>query len=32
MLSAVFNVVTAGVIVFVLVLFFLLTLLYKKLS
>jgi zinc transport system permease protein len=32
MLSAVFNVVTAGVIVFVLVLFFLLTLLYKKLA
>lgn len=32
MLSAVFNVVTAGVIVFALVLFFLLTLLYKKLS
>jgi zinc transport system permease protein len=32
MLSAVFNVVTAGVIVFVLVLFFLLTLIYKKLS
>jgi zinc transport system permease protein len=32
MLSAVFNVVTAGVIVFVLVLFFLLTLFYKKLS
>lgn len=32
MLSAVFNVVTAGVIVFVLVLFFLLTILYKKLS
>ena len=32
MLSAMFNVVTAGVIVFVLVLFFLLTLLYKKLS
>jgi len=32
MLSAVFNIVTAGVIVFVLVLFFLLTLLYKKLS
>jgi len=32
MLSAVFNVVTAGVIVFVLVLFFLLTLLYKKIS
>jgi hypothetical protein len=28
----VFNVVTAGVIVFVLVLFFLLTILYKKLS
>jgi zinc transport system permease protein len=32
MLSAVFNVVTAGLIVFVLVLFFLLTLLYKKMS
>jgi zinc transport system permease protein len=32
MLSAVFNLVTAGVIVFVLVLFFLLTLLYKKMS
>jgi len=32
MLSAVFNLVTAGVIVFVLVLFFLLTLLYKKIS
>jgi zinc transport system permease protein len=32
MLSAVFNTVTAGLIVFVLVLFFLLTLLYKRLS
>lgn len=32
MFSAVFDVVTAGLIVFVLVLFFLLTLLYKKLS
>ncbi len=32
MFSAAFNVVTAGVIVFVLVLFFLLTLLYKKLG
>ena len=32
MVSAAFNVVTAGVIVFVLVLFFLLTLLYKKMS
>lgn len=32
MLSAVFNIVTAGVIVFVLVLFFLLTLAYKKLA
>jgi zinc transport system permease protein len=32
MLSAVFNIVTAGVIVFVLVLFFLLTLLYKKIE
>jgi zinc transport system permease protein len=31
-LSAVFNVVTAGLIVFVLVLFFLLTLLYKKMA
>jgi len=31
-LSAAFNVVTAGLIVFVLVLFFLLTLIYKKLS
>ncbi|MCW4030610.1 MAG: metal ABC transporter permease [Candidatus Bathyarchaeota archaeon] len=31
-LSAVFNIVTAGVIVFVLVLFFLLTLLYKKIE
>jgi len=32
MLSAVFNIATAGLIVFVLVLFFLLVLLYKKLS
>jgi ABC-type Mn2+/Zn2+ transport system permease subunit len=31
MVSAMFNVVTAGVIVFVLVAFFLLTLVYKKL-
>jgi hypothetical protein len=32
MVSAAFNLVTAGVIVFVLVLFFLLTLVYKKIA